>query len=87
MDQDITTPSIGLGPPLLGIAGVPDDDGVDEGGGVEAEEGGDAGREVAEGSGVGTAVAEAGDSVHLGREVGLAWCVDCKWEREGGGGG
>ena len=50
MDQDITTPQEGFGTPLLHLAGVPDGEGVDEGGGVEAEEGGDAGGEVAKGS-------------------------------------
>ena len=46
---------------------------MDQRGGVEAEEGGDAGGEVAEGSGGRSWV--AGDSVHVGGEVGIAWGV------------
>ena len=67
MDQDITTPQVGFGTPLLHLAGVPDGEGVDEGGGVEAEEGGDAGGEVAEGSVIGFAL--AADWVRKGCEV------------------
>lgn len=58
---------------------------MDERSGVEAEQGGFACGEVAEGSKV--RLAAAGDSVHVGCEVGIARCVVQWWEREGGEGG
>lgn len=58
---------------------------MDERSGVEAEQGGDACGEVAEGSEV--QFAAAGDSVHVGCEVGIARGVVQWWEREGGEGG
>ena len=66
MKPDITAPQVGFGP-LLTVAGVPDGERVDERGGVEAEEGGDAGGEVAERSLV--EFAQAADSVRKGCEV------------------
>lgn len=55
---------------------------MDGGSGVEAEEGRDAGGEVAEGSVV--RFADAGDPVHVGCEVGVASFVVRWCEREGG---